>query len=184
MTGFARTRQLVETLNNDKNRLMTMTPTDHLRWVKSLPAMQLCTSTSASVQQGIGKLLTHNLEEIIAQRKRSWQYWSRRKIELQQSWRNFLENAPETVRSVLGEDKNIFLLREMLEAAGAEDLRVCEELIQGFALMGILEQFFDVTRPAGVVAAPPKPTQTLDQKWAMKRRTITRNKSLEERQAF
>ena len=53
-----------------------------------------------------------------------------------QAWHTMFAGLPAHVQQVLGPEKNLLLLAEMLQAAGSEDTELVSHLSHGFPLLG------------------------------------------------
>ena len=127
---------LVEDLNADTERLKTMTPIDHQDWARSLPS--ICKESSRGMETiiTIRKLLHRSNEEVMGERAAAVLYWEQRKEKLDKQWHEIFPSLPWNVQSTLGQEKNILLLKEMMEEAGSPDTDLCAHLMNGFLLYG------------------------------------------------
>ena len=135
-SDIQRVRACVGAFLEDKERIASMTPLDHLAWAEGLPP---CLDTvdlpvlleDAAVQAGklsCAALGRHRLE--------AKAFWMERKRVLDPEWATRFRRLPGHVQSVLGPKKNLLLLREMLLASESPDESRVECLSVGFPLVG------------------------------------------------
>ena len=108
-------QELVNKLNQDEETLKTMTPLQHLKFMQELPPSSPKNSLKPSTNKTAEILQSMDFNSILEFRRSSWLRWRKRKEELQEVWMEIWMSLAPSVQSVLGKNKNILLLEEMLK---------------------------------------------------------------------
>ena len=137
----------------DTETASRMSPLEHLEWVRrSLPLISDRCQAPDILEDALKVNSEFTPKEISNLRAEARQHWLERKRVLDPTWRNMFTALPEHVRSVLGPEKNLLLLGEMLQRAGSRDHSLIEHLSQGFPMIGRLPRsgsarLIDYTQP-------------------------------------
>jgi hypothetical protein len=157
-SGLAQVKQAVDDLLASSH-IATMTPIEHWEWALSLPVSSeerivpdmLGTASDWALESTPTSLNTHRSAAVI--------HWAERKDALHDRWRLELATLPRHVQSVLGPEKNLLLLEEMLTAAGSTDVNLVQCLRDGFPLIDKLPR--SGTVPSVPYSDPPESLASL-----------------------
>ena len=131
-------RSAVDALLADVERVVVMTPLDHLDWALSLPLCMGISRPPEMLRRAAHRSRALRHRGLEAYRQKTLASWFERKRVLDPAWRHVWGLLPSHVREVLGPKKNLLLLREMLVSASYADESVVDDLARGFPLIGEL----------------------------------------------
>ena len=110
-------------------------PLSHLDWALRLPR---CTGALETPEAYRSAINWHCADPsaVLSFRTRQLAFWRHRQRVTAPAWLAQYAGLPAHVRSILGPEKNLVLLAEMLEAARSPDLELPADLADGFPLVG------------------------------------------------
>ena len=151
-------RELIEAVTRDTNRVGRMEPMEFLEWACGLPitpepiALPSVLFECADEIRKLSKAQLHN------RRRAALQHWQQRKAMTAAAWKVFsppvwtqmhqhkcvaqerYEKLPWNIQSVLGPEKNLILLAEMLAAAKAVDEHLVRDLEEGMRALLVVRE--------------------------------------------
>ena len=136
----------VHSLNSDKSRCAVMSPADHFEWALALPPVVPGISLPGTLANAVGKSARMPQAELHEHRGSALSYWMERKRVTDPLWQQAFSRLPSHCQSVLGPEKNLFVLKEMLEFIRWPDAELVHSLTFGFPIVGRLE-------PCGIMPA-------------------------------
>ena len=108
---FECVKKAVEALLCDHARLERMAPLEHLAWAWDLPRVETKSELPDSTAAAVDQCRQGNGKRLHALRADALAYWRQRKRCLAPAWERHLKTLDPHVQSVLGEGKNLFLLK-------------------------------------------------------------------------
>ena len=137
--------------------LHSLGPSDHLRWASGLPEADDSPRVPTFLNGHFARSVSMSVAELQTARQSALAFWKHRKLVTDPQWQTIFRSLPAHCQSVLGPEKNLLLLKEMLEAIAWPNNTLFRNLCNGFPLVGRL--------PASGIHAPaaksPEPAETL-----------------------
>ena len=93
-----------------------MTAWGHLEWALSLPAAEEPDAMPAILSEALQRAESCTDSQLQAHRASRLQHWAERKRVTGPAWQQAFSQLPAHCKCVLGPEKNLFLLAEMLES--------------------------------------------------------------------
>ena len=93
-----------------------MSPADHFEWALKLPAVVSGSRLPEVLENAVCRSASMSPAELHEHRVRALAHWEERKRVTDPLWRQAFQRLPWHCQSVLGPEKNLFLLQEMLES--------------------------------------------------------------------
>ena len=123
-----------------------MSPADHFEWALKLPAVVSGVRLPEVLENAVCRSASMSPVELHEHRERALAHWEERKRVTDPLWRQAFQRLPWHCQSVLGPEKNLFLLQEMLGSIRWPDAGLVNSLAFGFPIVGQLE-------PCGILPA-------------------------------
>lgn len=111
---------------------------EHLSWLELLPSPDLDPVLPSWMEDCIDRVAL-DPEKCIAEAEVRLEYWLERKRQLAPQWKKELATLAPHIQHLLGESKNVCLLREIATAIDTPDTKFTEHLTQGFPVCGDLD---------------------------------------------
>ena len=146
--GFAALSAAVSDLLTNPVLLDSMDPWGHLDWSLSLPSGEEPVAAPTIIVEALGRAESFRDSELQAHRAERIRHWTERKRVLDSSWREDFCTLPPHCQRVLGPNKNLHLLAEMVQSVDWPDDGLVHDLAFGFPLLGALPR-------AGILPAVP-----------------------------
>ena len=137
-SDFDAVRSAVDALLANVERVVVMTPLDHLDWALALPLCMGFSRPPEMLRRAVHRGRAFGHRGLEAHRQKTLASWFERKRVLDPAWRHLWGLLPSHVCEVLGPKRNLLLLREMLVSAGYADESLVDDLARGFPLIGEL----------------------------------------------
>ena len=148
----------VNSLLQDVHRLANMSPVSHFKWALALPPCLGVFRVPASAQSSVLHE-SGDRSSLHSFRASALAFWRERKRVTDFEWQREFRTLPAHVQAVLGPDKNLLLLAEMLEASNSPDAQLVDSLRGGFKLVGEIP-------PSGTLpACSPVAPLSLEELW-------------------
>ena len=101
-SDICRTRECVNSLLQDKQRLAQMSAIDHLMWARELPPCGGMVDLPVLLRDAVDRAAELDEAALSSKRLEAKDFWVERKRVLDLEWAERFRTLPEHVRSVLG----------------------------------------------------------------------------------